>query len=544
MLIRSLPVARSYIRLCLTLAQAGGDGSTPRHHYRRTRGIFTSLTLHPLPFTLVILFNLLIVACGGGGGGGVVVTIITLPATVPIDSSLALTASVTGCSDCTVNWSVVGGIANGTVSPAGPNTATTYTAPLTVPPPPSTITVRATSNEVPATSDTVTITVADAFGAAQEFGLGGGQNPQALVIGQFNHDNNANLGIAVANKDTNNVTVFIGNGNGTLQTPPSTVSTTTNSNPVSIATGFFDADTLFDLATANNATNDAAILLGNGDGSFAAASPATAPADIAPQSVAVGDYDGINGDDLAVANFNGDGTDGNVTILLSNGDGTFTVGQTITLTASNPIAIAAGFIDGNTNLDLVVTDLTGDIVWVILGNGDGTFQTTGISPIAIALPFGTGPAAVAIGDFNGDTFADLAVVNVGVVDDSCSVFQSANANKVTILLGDGLGTFGAPTTYPVGSNPRAIAVGDFNKNGIVDLVTANYCSHDVSVLFGIGDGTGTFQAAVNYDADPSGTPGSQLPTGVAVGDLDNNGFDDIAVSNAGTDSVSVLLNSN
>jgi hypothetical protein len=407
---------------------------------------------------------------------------------------------------------------------------------------PNAISVTATSNQDSSKKDTVGITIIGAFGTAQEFGLGGGQNPQALVIGQFDSINNSNPDVAVADQDTGDVSVLLGDGAGGLGSP--TAFSTSGSEPPALATGSFNtmSDVLTDIAAANSVSDTAAILLGNGSGSFNAASPATVSTDLTPRSVAVGDFDGINGDDLAVANFNGDGTDGDVTILLSNGNGTFTVNQTITLTGSNPLAIAAGFIDGDANLDLVVADLTGDRVWVILGNGDGTFQTTGISPIQISLPFGTGPAAIAIGDFNGDTFADLAVVNVGIVDDSCSVSQPANADKVTILLGDGLGTFGAPTTYPVGSNPRAIAMGDFNKDGIVDLVTANYCSHDVSVLFGVGNGT--LLSAVSYVVDPSDTPGLQNPTGVAVGDLDNNGFDDIAVSNAGTDSVSVLLNNN
>jgi hypothetical protein len=517
------------------LCYCNGMTRAPRLHSRlRTRG--------PWP-PLLLLSLITLSACGGSGGGGLVVTIVSARTTVPVGSSLVLGASVTGCADCTVNWSLAGGDP-GTLSNPGPSIATTYTAPFAVPMP-DTITVTATSNQDSSKTDTVVITILGAFGAPQEFGLGGGINPQAVVIGQFDSTNNSNPDVAVADQDTGDVSVLLGDGAGGLGSPAAF--STSGSDPAALATGSFNtmSDTLTDIAAVNSVSDTVAILLGDGSGLFNAPNaplPPTVPTDKTPRSVAVGDFDGMNGDDLAVANFSGDGTDGTITILLSDGDGGFTANQTITLTGSTPFAIAAGFIDGDANLDLAVADLINDLVWVILGNGDGTFQTTGISPIAVSLLVGSGPAAVVIGDFDGDTFADLAVVNVGIVDDSCSVAQPANADKVTILLGDGLGTFGAPTTYPVGSNPRAIALGDFNKDGRVDLVTANYCSHNVSVLFGVGDGT--FQPAVSYVVDPSGTPGLQNPTGVAVGDLDNNGFDDIAVSNSSTDSVSVLLNSN
>jgi FG-GAP-like repeat len=388
-----------------------------------------------------------------------------------------------------------------------------------------------------------------AFRAAKEFCLNGGQNPQAIVIGQFNSTNDSKLDVAVADEDTGDVSILQGDGMGGLGSP--TTFSTSGSDPVALATGSFNLldDSFTDIAAVNSLSDDVAILLGDGAGSFNAASPETVATDLAPKSVAVGDFDGINGDDLAVANYD-NGTDGNVTILLSNGDGTFTEAPSspIALNGSGPWAIAAGKIDGGAGtdyLDLVVSDLTGDAIWVFLGNGDGTFQTSGISPVIIPLPFGTGPAAVVIDDFDGDTFADLAVVNQGTAGESCTS-PIGSRDTITILFGLGDGGFPTQVTYPVGSNPRAIALGDFNKDGVQDLVTANYCSNDISVLMGVGDGT--FQPAVSYAVDPSGTPGLQLPTGVAVGDLDNDGFDDIAVSNSSSDglsdSVSVLLNNN
>ena len=484
-----------------------------------------------------------------GGSPSLTVAVSPNPDAIPAGATHSYSAAVTGfVSDGSVSWNVDGGGSNGTIASTGPNNAD-YTAPAGVPAS-NPVTIRAISNENTNCSGTALVTILPTFGAATEYGLGGGRNPQALVIGQLNATTDGDpllpLDVAVANQDTNTVSILTGDNTGIL-TLMSTAAIGSGSNPVSIAKGLFDNDTLVDLATANPGADDAAILLANGDGTFASASPATAVTNQTPLSVTAGDFNGDGYDDLATANYHGNGTNGNVTILLSNGDGTFTEAlfSPVSLLGSGPWAVAAGYVDGDANLDLVVTDVPGDTVWIILGNGDGTFQTTGISPVAVPFPPGAGPAAVVIGDFDGDGFADLAVVNQGSAGESCSA-PIGSHDSVTILFGLGDGTFNPfgslikpPVTYAVGSNPRAIAIGDFNNDGFQDLVTANYCSDDVSVLLGIGDGT--FQPAVSFS---TGMPSQDRPTGVAAGDLDNTGFDDLVVTDSGTDSVSVLLNNN
>src|SRR5437773_8612290 len=89
---------------------------------------------------------------------------------------------------------------------------------------------------------------------------------------------------------------------------------------------------------------------------------------------------------------------------------------------------------------------------------------------------GTAPTSVAMGDFNGDGRPDLAVLN-------------RVSQDVSVLLGNGDGTFGAQTRFAAGSYPYSVAVGDFNGDGRPDLAVANYLSNDVSVLLGKGDGT-------------------------------------------------------
>ncbi|HUJ79290.1 MAG TPA: VCBS repeat-containing protein [Nitrospiria bacterium] len=464
---------------------------------------------------------------------------------VPIYSTVQFSAAAndaTGraCGSVTFTWSSSDSI-KAPIDPASGLASTPYDGqPGDYP---AIITITATDLASGLTG-TATLTVNfSLFGQPTEYGLGVGLNPQALVIGQFNAttdgDPSLPLDVAVANQDSNTVSILLGDNTGSL-TLAGAASTTSGSAPVALAKGRFDADTLIDLATANSGANDAAILLDNGDGSFTATSPATAGAGTLPKAVASGDFNGDGYDDLAVANY----SSADITILKSNGDGTFTTSQTITPTGFiGPVSITAGDIDGDASLDLVVGDLTGDTVWVILGNGDGTFQTSGISPVAVPFPPGSGPASVVIGDFDGDGFADLAVVNQGTAGESCSA-PIGSHDSVTILFGLGDGTFNPfgspnkpPATYAVGSNPRAIAIGDFNNDGFQDLVTADYCSDDVSVLSGVGDGT--FQPAVSFS---TGMPGQDWPTGVAVGDLDNTGFDDLVITDSGTNSVSVLLN--
>jgi hypothetical protein len=138
---------------------------------------------------------------------------------------------------------------------------------------------------------------------------------------------------------------------------------------------------------------------------------------------------------------------------------------------------------------------------------------------AVDYGAGSNPSSVAVGDFNGDGKLDIVVANDG-------------SNNVSIFLGNGDGTFQSAVNYGVGSAPLSVAVGDFNRDGNLDLAVANELSNNVSILLGNGDAT--FQAAVNYGA------GSTLFS-VAVGDFNGDGKLDLTVADAVSDYVSVLL---
>ena len=284
-----------------------------------------------------------------------------------------------------------------------------------------------------------------------------------LAVGDFN--NSGHVGLAVGELANAAGVIFLGNGNGTLVTSSAAFAKTNGMNMSSIEAADFNADGNLDLAFTDSFFPSNLVDLGYGKGAFNAAGNLYTAVDGFPESIAVGDLNGDGKLDAAVANggttkYPGSG----VTVSLGNGDGTFTQanGSPISL-GQDLFAIVAGDFNGDGKLDLAVTDFTGNSVFVLLGNGDGTFQP----PIPTSV--GNGPAAMTMGDFNNDGKLDLAVANY-------------NDNTVTLLLGNGDGTFTQPSgsPYAVGEAPSAIAAADFNGDGKLDLAVANSL-----------DGTGT-----------------------------------------------------
>jgi hypothetical protein len=231
-----------------------------------------------------------------------------------------------------------------------------------------------------------------------------------------------------------------------------------------------------------------------------------------PVSVAVGDFNADDKQDLATAN----SVDGTVSIEIGDGAGGFTSGATVALgVATVPTSIAAGDFNNDGKQDLAVTNSGAATVSILTGDGIGGFT---VSSVAV----GSTPVAVAVGDLNNDGNADLAVANAG----------GAGANRIVIELGNGNGTFTAGTPIPLadGDPPNGIAIADFNNNGNQDIATSN----TFSIIIQGGAGNGTFSQIYLQLIIPA--------SAISVGDLNNDGFQDFVVGTSSGSFLTVGLN--
>ena len=269
---------------------------------------------------------------------------------------------------------------------------------------------------------------------------------------------NGTLDLIVASFNTNQIAVLLGNGNGTFQPPVLYTSGSAQNTPTSLTTGDFNHDGDLDVAVANTVDNTISVFTGNGSGSL---SPDGSPISVGhdPEAVRAGDFNGDGYSDLAVANY----SDGTVTTLLNNQNGTFaaTVVSVGSGAHSGPQALA---INGTgTGLKLAVANYTDNTVSVLASNGDGSFGAQKIVSV------GRGPDDVVFADFNGDGIEDLAVSNYtdGTVD---------------LLLGAVSGNYTLTGPFAVGNNPYSAAVADIDLDGTPDVVVPNCFSNNTGVL--------------------------------------------------------------
>jgi FG-GAP-like repeat len=323
-----------------------------------------------------------------------------------------------------------------------------------------------------------------------------------LISNDFNNDGKLDLAVTGSGVPT---TVLLGNGNGTFRTSAAIV---LGGNDISMVTSDLNGDGFQDLALADYGSTTAKVLLGNGNGTF---KPVIGLPASGTNSIAVGDFNHDGKPDLALVNANGR----TLFIFINQGNGTFLLTNTYAVNDPCLVVYSADFNnDGNYDLAIATANISAVQVW--LSNGDGTFR----APVAYPVYF---PASMEANDFNGDGKLDLAITNIN------------NANTVSILLGNGDGSFQAVRTYPTGINPggSGLAIGDINGDGKPDIVQGNSGSNSLTVL--LGNGNGTFSIAQQILV--GNAPGSPV-----IGDFNGDGVNDLAVCNTGDNSISVLLN--
>ncbi len=375
-----------------------------------------------------------------------------------------------------------------------------------------------------------------------------GYEPRALAIADVNRDGKPDLIMAnycgsSSCKSNASVSVLLGNGDGTFRAAVNYNSGQGTAAAVAVAD--FNGDGKPDIVVVGSNCcnlNYLSVLLGNGDGTFKAAVSYDTGGSF-PDSVAVADVNKDGKLDLIVANSYGsiNTLDGSVGVLLGNGDGTFQPAVSYDSGGHISTSVAVADVNGDGNPDVLVanncaSNQCGDdgSVGVLLGNGDGTFET--------AVPYDSGGGAassLAVADVNGDHKLDVVIVN------NSEYVKNPADGSVGVLLGNGDGTFQPVATYDSGGNqPLSVAVADVNGDGSPDLLVANFCASAtncegiLSVL--LGNANGTFQTAVNYGS------GGINADAVAIADVNRDGKPDIVVANrcafCSAGSAGVLLN--
>ena len=374
---------------------------------------------------------------------------------------------------------------------------------------------------------------------------------ESIAIGSFGAD--ANLDLVVAGRIANSVAVLLGNGSGGFS---AAVLYPAGAAPRSVAVVDFDASGTADLVVAAEGDQALVTLSGNGNGTFGA--PVKyGTGGRAPQGVIAGFFDVNVNPDVAVAN-----TGSNmVSVHLGQGAGRLD-GIPIHTVGLVPRAVAAANLDGDADQDLVTANVSSDDVSVLLNTGNGTF--------APAVPFlvGDDPRSLVLADVNGGGVPDVVVVNqipgtvtvrlgmgngafsgpvttpagtsargLAVVDvdndGARDVLTLTGNSNLSVMTGNGDGTFDAATNYAMGTNPLSLAAGLFDAGSTVDVVSAN--SNSVNASVRLGAGGGTFGPVTNVAV-------GSLPQFVVTGLFNADAFPDVAVCHGLSDNVAILLN--
>ena len=304
---------------------------------------------------------------------------------------------------------------------------------------------------------------------------GVGTFPTSVASALINAD--AYIDLVVTNAEADSLSVLFNAGDGTFS---SSATYATGAGPFAVAVADLDGDNDTDIAVANKDGDTVSVFFNNGDGSLTPGPTLAVGAD--PRSLVAVDLDHDDDVDIAVSNRDSD----TVSVLINLGNGAFAPAVNY-LAGSNLRQLVAAHLDGDTHLDLAVVSHNTISVSILIGAGDGTFA----APVAIPLGGTEKPDAVAVGELNGDGIPDLAVA-----------IEGASGGSVLILTNDGNAGFGLLTTLPTGVDPAAVRIGDLDGDLLEDIVVANRQANTVSTYRNLGDGSFAAPGSLPSGNDP------------------------------------------
>lgn len=327
------------------------------------------------------------------------------------------------------------------------------------------------------------------------------------VVADFNGDGNLDVASVGINGAVNNVLRLVyGNGDGTFS------GETTFDEPVGgseMTIADFNNDNILDIAVSGTLASQASIFLGNGDGTFQDA--LTTSIGTEPGSIQTGDFNGDGNTDLVVADTKS--SEDTISVIYGNGDGTFRDETTIDLESGiETYSVKTGDLDGDGILDIVATGVGTNNANILLGNGDGTFQTYTSHAV------GAGDY-LDLADLNNDDILDLITV-------------SSIGNTVYTSIGNGDGTFQAITSSDSGGATFETLTGDYNGDGVLDVIAVNNTQATIGILIGKGDGT--FEAVSTFATNTD-------PETVSTGDFNGDGVLDLVTGEGSGTTMSILL---